>query len=119
MTVETWHCDGWCPFLLCLQTEAHDHPICPDCGAMRFGALDCPTCRLYYDLREVAFQAAYQAEGVLGSCDLCGQSSDLCGRTKECAIHPKTGLQHCRICWAEVNWALIVARLIECQRKRP
>lgn len=37
-----------CPFLLCLVTEAHTHPVCPDCGAVRYGNIFCPTCR---DLR--------------------------------------------------------------------
>ena len=37
--------DGPCPFLFCMETEAHDHPICPNCGAVRYGNLDCPICQ--------------------------------------------------------------------------
>jgi hypothetical protein len=39
------HFDGPCPFLTCLIAEAHDHGICPDCGAVRFGSTFCPTCQ--------------------------------------------------------------------------
>jgi hypothetical protein len=37
--------DGPCPFLTCLAPGPHSHPICPECGAVRFGNLFCPTCR--------------------------------------------------------------------------
>lgn len=37
--------DGPCPFLLCLETGPHTHPVCPDCGAVRYGNLSCTTCR--------------------------------------------------------------------------
>lgn len=37
--------DGPCPLLLCLETEPHSHPICPDCGAVKFGNIFCVTCR--------------------------------------------------------------------------
>lgn len=36
--------DGPCPFLTCLEPAAHEHPICPECEAVRFGNLFCPTC---------------------------------------------------------------------------
>lgn len=39
------HFDGPCPFLMCLETDSHDHPICPDCGAVRYGNPECPTCQ--------------------------------------------------------------------------
>lgn len=45
---KTMHFDGPCPFLLCLEDGPHDHPICPDCGAVRYGNMYCPTCRAYY-----------------------------------------------------------------------
>ena len=54
-TQETYHAEGPCPFLLCNMTTPHDHPICPDCGAVRYGSLECPTCQ-----RE---RAKYEAEG--------------------------------------------------------
>ncbi len=38
------HFETSCPFLLCLETTAHDHPVCPHCGAVRFGNIMCPTC---------------------------------------------------------------------------
>jgi len=41
-----WHrSDGPCPFLLCLETEPHRHPICGTCGAVRFGNLFCKECQ--------------------------------------------------------------------------
>ena len=43
--IETMKVDGPCPFLLCLETGPHEHPICPECGAVRFGNLFCPRCR--------------------------------------------------------------------------
>ena len=37
--------DGWrCPFLGCHVREAHEHPVCPDCGAVRYGNMFCQTC---------------------------------------------------------------------------
>jgi hypothetical protein len=35
----------WCPFLLCLKPVPHDHEICPECGAVRYGNLFCGTCQ--------------------------------------------------------------------------
>ena len=40
-TVLTGRC---CPFLACLVKEAHTHPACPDCGAVRYGNAFCDTC---------------------------------------------------------------------------
>lgn len=37
--------EGPCPFLTCRETGPHSHPVCPNCGAVRFGNLVCPTCR--------------------------------------------------------------------------
>ena len=37
--------DGPCPFILCLATGPHEHPICPECGAVRYGNIGCDTCR--------------------------------------------------------------------------
>lgn len=37
--------DGSCPFLLCIEQEPHTHPICPLCGAVKFGNVCCETCR--------------------------------------------------------------------------
>lgn len=37
---------GPCPFLTCLKQGPHSHPICPDCGAVKYGnPFFCPTCR--------------------------------------------------------------------------
>jgi hypothetical protein len=41
---------GPCPFLTCLDTEAHRHPICPTCEAVRFGNLNCTNCRRHHDI---------------------------------------------------------------------
>ena len=45
MPENVMHFDGPCPFLACLEAGPHDHPICPDCGAVRYGNLTCNTCR--------------------------------------------------------------------------
>lgn len=37
--------DGPCPFLLCTDGRPHKHPVCPDCGAVRFENLFCKRCR--------------------------------------------------------------------------
>ena len=37
--------DGSCPFLLCTITKPHEHPICPECGAVRYGNINCETCK--------------------------------------------------------------------------
>jgi len=49
---ETMHFDGPCPFLLCLEEGPHDHPICPDCGAVRYGNMFCETCQAHYAERQ-------------------------------------------------------------------
>lgn len=38
------HFNGPCPYLTCLKTEPHSHPVCPACGAVRYGNLQCATC---------------------------------------------------------------------------
>lgn len=46
--------DGPCPFLLCQEQATHAHPVCPSCGAVRYGNLFCRTCnveRLEFTLR--------------------------------------------------------------------
>ncbi len=40
--------DGPCHFLSCLETGPHFHPICPVCGAVRYGNLFCKECREYH-----------------------------------------------------------------------
>jgi hypothetical protein len=37
--------EGSCPFLLCLEQDAHNHPVCEDCDTVNYGSLDCSTCR--------------------------------------------------------------------------
>lgn len=37
-----------CPFLFCLVAEPHTHPVCGECGAVRYGNIFCRACR---DLR--------------------------------------------------------------------
>jgi hypothetical protein len=39
------HFEGPCPFLLCLDQDAHDHPVCEDCRTCNYGSFDCSTCR--------------------------------------------------------------------------
>ena len=43
--VKQIHFDGPCPFLTCLKTEPHSHPVCPACGAVRYGNMQCDECR--------------------------------------------------------------------------
>lgn len=45
------HFDGPCPFLTCLVTEPHDHPICAQCGAVRYGnPFHCQTCEMFFEM---------------------------------------------------------------------
>jgi len=37
--------NGACPFVTCLKVGKHSHPVCPVCGAVRFGNLSCDECR--------------------------------------------------------------------------
>jgi hypothetical protein len=39
--------DGPCPFMYCGKKALHIHPICPNCGALRFGNYYCKLCRQY------------------------------------------------------------------------
>jgi hypothetical protein len=49
--------DGPCPFLTCTETEAHEHPCCPACGAVRYGNITCKTCRDHHGLVVPALDA--------------------------------------------------------------
>ena len=52
------HFDGPCPFLFCLEDRAHTHPICPSCGAVRYGNPFCAECQRHEgELREELDQA--------------------------------------------------------------
>lgn len=55
------HFDGPCPFLMCLETGPHDHPICPDCGAVRYGNLFCKTCRSHWPEQLQRFRSLLDA----------------------------------------------------------
>lgn len=46
--VEMIEMGKWCPFLLCLVRGPHAHPVCPQCGAVRFGNLSCDLCNAYH-----------------------------------------------------------------------
>ena len=41
--------NGPCPFLMCLDTGPHVHPVCPVCGAVRYGNMLCKECKKYHD----------------------------------------------------------------------
>ncbi len=43
--VKRIHFDGPCPFLTCLKTEPHSHPVCPVCGGVRYGNMFCEECQ--------------------------------------------------------------------------
>lgn len=51
--------DGACPFLTCLEEGPHSHPVCPDCGAVRWGNLFCPTCREHFHEEAMSRCAAF------------------------------------------------------------
>ena len=51
---ELFHYDGPCAFLLCLEDGPHDHGICPTCGSVKFGNVDCATCKELHDRQQVA-----------------------------------------------------------------
>lgn len=57
MTVDVVRFDGPCPYLMCAQTSVHAHPVCPECGAVRYGnAFGCETCKVQrrrYDIEVV------------------------------------------------------------------
>jgi hypothetical protein len=40
--------DGPCPFLTCLESGSHSHPICPKCGAVKHGNANCDECRSHW-----------------------------------------------------------------------
>lgn len=51
----TWSVNGPCPFLTCLETGPHEHPVCPDCGAVRYGnPFGCPTCLAVFNAEQIA-----------------------------------------------------------------
>jgi len=43
------HFDGPCPFLTCFEEGPHSHPVCPKCGAVRYGNLYCEECRSHWN----------------------------------------------------------------------
>ena len=46
LKVEVARFVGACPFLTCLTSTEHVHPICPICKAVNFGNIGCELCRL-------------------------------------------------------------------------
>lgn len=52
---KAWHSPGPCPFLTCLITEPHDHPVCPECHAVRYGNIFyCATCNAVFNAEQAA-----------------------------------------------------------------
>lgn len=49
--------DGPCPFLICQITKPHEHAICPECGAVRYGNMYCDTCKKEYKFERAIEQA--------------------------------------------------------------
>jgi len=41
---EFLHYNRSCPFLICLETKPHRHPVCPKCGSVKFGNISCDVC---------------------------------------------------------------------------
>lgn len=58
------HFDGPCPFLLCMETGPHDHGVCPECGAVRYGNISCPTCRVLRPLENARIKRWLRQAGV-------------------------------------------------------
>jgi predicted amidophosphoribosyltransferase len=51
----TWRPTGPCPFLTCLETGPHEHPVCPDCEAVRYGnPFYCATCNAVLNAEQAA-----------------------------------------------------------------
>lgn len=72
LNAEIDHCEGPCPFLSCLEEEPHDHYICPNCGAVRFGNPLCNTCKMQHEIPLF--------------CHICGKKTDNLRRTTHGAI---------------------------------
>ena len=53
-----------CVFLTCLEDKPHTHIACPTCGAVRYGAFSCPTCREFWNVHKMNEQ-----QGVLKEAD--------------------------------------------------
>ena len=39
--------EGMCPFLFCLITGRHKHPVCGTCGSVRYGNTSCEECKAH------------------------------------------------------------------------
>ena len=50
---------GPCAFLTCTARGPHSHPVCPDCGAVRFGNAFCTTCRSNWPVQS-RIEGAYE-----------------------------------------------------------
>lgn len=47
--------DGICPFLTCNEQGPHSHPVCSECGAVRYGnPLYCRTCNVVTNAERAA-----------------------------------------------------------------
>ena len=42
---KTMRFEGPCPFLMCDIPTSHEHPVCEECGAVRYGNVFCKTCQ--------------------------------------------------------------------------
>lgn len=49
--------DGACPFILCLELDRHEHPVCEVCETVNYGNMQCDDCRALrpdYDAKVIA-----------------------------------------------------------------
>lgn len=53
--------DGPCPFLVCLRTDAHEHPVCGTCGAVRYGNSNCDECKAGRPAVDAEISATFDA----------------------------------------------------------
>jgi hypothetical protein len=67
MTTNKTLFDGPCPFLTCLKITKHSHPVCPKCGAVRYGNMFCDICKANRHKEETEYMkdVAKEVLGVL------------------------------------------------------
>jgi hypothetical protein len=71
-----------CPFLMCLETGPHTHPICPTCGAVRYGAIQCTTCAEFQRLQsysQLPAESAARYLYLLGKVDVAPHPETVMG----------------------------------------
>ena len=60
---KTMKFDGPCPFGVCRIHVPHEHAICSECGAVRYGNIYCDTCKKEGPLERAMEKALVEAGG--------------------------------------------------------